>query len=142
MPPADKRVQVPPNSDLTLGMTCLDKSEPGRTVWQMRADERFANPVGIVQGGFIAAFADSSMGASSLTFARERKVFSANAELKISFLKPAKVGSLLTCTAQVLSGGSRAAFVEAEVVDEEGRLVAKASSTYILWPRDETRDSA
>ena len=138
MPPADKRVQVPPNSDLTLGMTCLDKSEPGRTVWQMRADERFANPVGIVQGGFIAAFADSSMGASSLTFARERKVFSANAELKISFLKPAKVGSLLTCTAHVLSGGSRAAFVEAEVVDEEGRLVAKASSTYILWPRDET----
>jgi len=137
VPPADKRVQVPPNSDLTLGMTCLDKSEPGRTVWQMRADERFANPVGIVQGGFIAAFADSSMGASSLTFARERKVFSANAELKISFLKPAKVGSLLTCTAQVLSGGSRAAFVEAEVVDEDGRLVAKASSTYILWPRDE-----
>ena len=137
MPPADKRVQVPPNSDLTLGMTCLDKSEPGRTVWQMRADERFANPVGIVQGGFIAAFADSSMGASSLTFARERKVFSANAELKISFLKPAKVGTLLTCTAQVLSGGNRAAFVEAEVVDEEGRLVAKASSTYILWPRDE-----
>ena len=137
MPPADKRVQVPPSSDLTLGMTCLDKSEPGRTVWQMRADERFANPVGIVQGGFIAAFADSSMGASSLTFARERKVFSANAELKISFLKPAKVGALLTCTAQVLSGGSRAAFVEAEVVDEEGRLVAKASSTYILWPRDE-----
>src|SRR5439155_18422091 len=118
-------------------MTCLDKSEPGRTVWQMRADERFANPVGIVQGGFIAAFADSSMGASSLTFARERKVFSANAELKISFLKPAKVGTLLTCTAQVLSGGNRAAFVEAEVVDEEGRLVAKASSTYILWPRDE-----
>ena len=137
MPPADKRVQVPPSSDLTLGMTCLDKSEPGRTVWQMRADERFANPTGIVQGGFIAAFADSSMGASSLTFARERKVFSANAELKISFVKPAKVGSLLTCTAQVLSGGSRAAFVEAEVVDEEGRLVAKASSTYILWPRDE-----
>ncbi|TML61499.1 MAG: PaaI family thioesterase [Actinobacteria bacterium] len=137
MPPADKRVQVPPSSDLTLGMTCLDKSEPGRTVWQMRADERFANPVGIVQGGFIAAFADSSMGASSLTFARERKVFSANAELKISFLKPAKVGTLLTCTAQVLSGGNRAAFVEAEVVDEEGRLVAKASSTYILWPRDE-----
>ena len=142
MPPADKRVQVPPNSDLTLGMTCLDKSEPGRTVWQMRADERFANPVGIVQGGFIAAFADSSMGASSLTFARERKVFSANAELKVSFLKPAKVGSLLTCTAQVLSGGSRAAFVEAEVVDEEGRLVAKASSTYILWPRDEAGETA
>ena len=136
MPPTDQRVQVPPNCDLTLGMVCLDKTEPGRSVWQMVADERFSNPVGIVQGGFVAAFADSAMGAASVTFAKERKVFSANAEIKVSFLKPAKVGSTLTCTAQVISGGSRAAFCEAEVVDDEGRLVAKASSTYILTPRD------
>jgi uncharacterized protein (TIGR00369 family) len=129
-------VQVPPNCDLTLGMVCIDKSEPGRSVWQMVADERFANPVGIVQGGFIVAFADSSMGAASVTYARERKVFSANAEIKVSFLKPAKVGSTLTCTAFVISGGSRAAFLEAEIVDDEGRMVAKASSTYLLTPRD------
>ena len=136
MPPADKRVQVPPNCDLTLGMVCIDKSEPGRTVWRMVADERFGNPVGIVQGGFLAAFADSSMGASSVTFAHDRKVFSANAEMKISFLKAVPVGSELTCTAYVISGGRRAAFVEAEVVDGDGRLVAKASSTYILTPRE------
>ena len=135
MPPADKRVQVPPNCDLTLGMVCIDKSEPGRTVWRMVADERMGNPVGIVQGGFLAAFADSSMGASSVTFAHDRKVFSANAEMKISFLKAVPVGSELTCTAYVISGGRRAAFVEAEVVDGDGRLVAKASSTYILTPR-------
>jgi uncharacterized protein (TIGR00369 family) len=135
MPPADQRVQVPPNCDLTLGMVCTDKREPGRTVWTMLADERFANPVGIVQGGFVAAFADSAMGAASVTYAKERKVFSANAELKISFLKPAKVGSRLTCTAWVLSGGKRAAFLEAEVTDDEGRLIAKATSTYLLTPR-------
>ena len=135
MPPSDRRVQVPPNCDLTLGMVCLDKSDPGRTVWRMVADERFSNPVGIVQGGFVAAFADSAMGASSVTFAKERRVFSANAEMKISFLKPARVGSTLTCTATVIGGGNRAAFVEAEVVDDDGRLVAKASSTYILTPR-------
>ena len=132
----DSRVQVPPNCDLTLGMVCIDKAEPGRTVWRMTADERFANPVGIIQGGFVSAFADSAMGAASLTYARERKVFSANAELKISFLKPAKVGSTLTCTAYVISGGQRAAFVEAEVVDEDGRMIAKATSTYLLTPRD------
>ena len=136
MPPADRRVQVPPNCDLTLGMVCLDKATPGRTVWRMVADERFANPVGIVQGGFVAAFADSAMGAASLTFARERKVFSANAEMKISFLKAVTVGSTLTCTATVISGGNRAAFVEAEVVDHDERLVAKATSTYLLTPRE------
>lgn len=132
---SDHRVQVPPNCDLTLGLVCIDKSEPGRTVWQMRADERFANPAGIVQGGFVAALADSSMGAASLTWARERKVFSANAEIKVSFIKAARVGSLLTCEAKVVSGGSRAAFLEAEVTDDEGRVVARATSTYILTPR-------
>ena len=136
MPPTDKRVQVPPNCDLTLGMVCTEKGTPGHTVWRMVADERFANPVGIVQGGFVAAFADSAMGAASLTFARERKVFSANAEMKISFLKSVKVGSTLTCTASVISGGNRAAFVEAEVVDDDGRLVAKANSTYLLTARE------
>ena len=62
MAPTDQRVQVPPNCDLTLGMVCVDKSTPGRSVWRMLADERFANPVGIIQGGFVAAFADSAMG--------------------------------------------------------------------------------
>jgi uncharacterized protein (TIGR00369 family) len=139
MPPTDRRVQVPPNCDLTLGMVCTDKTEPGRTTWVMKADERFANPVGIIQGGFLAAFADSAMGAASVTYAasRERKVFSANAEIKVSFLKPAKAdGRDLTCTAYVISGGSRAAFIEADVVDADARLVAKASSTYLLTPRD------
>jgi uncharacterized protein (TIGR00369 family) len=133
---ADPRVQVPPNCDLTLGMVCVDKSEPGTTVWQMPADERFTNPVGIIQGGFLAACCDSAMGAATVTWAQGRKVFSANAELKVSFLAPVRPVGTLTCTSRVVSAGTRVAFVEAEVADGEGRLVAKASSTYILTPRE------
>jgi uncharacterized protein (TIGR00369 family) len=121
---------------LTLGMVCVDKSEPGRTVWRMMADERFANPASVVQGGFLAAFADSAMGASSVTWVKGRKVFSANAELKISFLAPVVVGRMLTCTAKVISGGRRTTFLEAEIIDDEGTMVAKASSTYLLSDRD------
>lgn len=132
---ADPRVQVPPNCDLTLGMVCTDKSTPGRTVWQMAADERFTNPVGVIQGGFLAAFCDSAMGAATITWAVGRKVYSANAEMKVSFVAPVSVGGTLTCTSQVIAGGSRTAFVEAEVTDETGKLVAKASSTYLLSPR-------
>ncbi|MBA3654123.1 MAG: PaaI family thioesterase [Actinobacteria bacterium] len=136
MPPSDRRVQVPPNCDLTLGMVCVDKREPGRTVWRMVGDERMSNPVGLVQGGFLAAMCDSAMGASSVTYARDRKVFSANAEIKVSFLKAVPVGTALTCTATVIAGGQRLAFVEAEVVDGAGRLVVKASSTYVYTQRD------
>lgn len=135
-------MQVPPNCDLTLGMVCEDKSEPGCTVWRMPADERFTNPAGTLQGGFLAALCDSAMGAATVTWARGRKVYSANAEMKVSFLAPVRPVGSLTCTSRVVSGGGRVAFVEARVVDDDERLVATASSTYILSPRDGTGASA
>lgn len=136
MPPSDDRIQVPPNCDLTLGMVCLEKSEPGRTVWALEAREKFSNPAGIMQGGFVAAFADSAMGSAAVTYLEGRRAFVANAELKVSFLRPVRTGSALTCSAQVISGGRRLAFVEAEVVDQDDRLVLKASSTYVYTERE------
>lgn len=128
-------LQVPPNCDLTLGVTCLDKSIPGRSVWQMDADERFENPAGLIQGGFLSALADSAMGAAAVTFAVDRKVSVANAEMKASFLAPVRRGATLRCEAIVVAGGSRAAFVEATITDETGRLVVRASSTYLYRDR-------
>lgn len=128
--------RVPPSCDLTLGMVCIDKSTPGITVWKMRAGEQMANPVGVVQGGFLASFADSAMAASTVTNLQGRKAYTANTELKISFLRGAPVGETYTCTARVIGGGKRVTFVEAEIVDDSGRLIAKASSTYLLTPRD------
>ncbi len=133
-----KAPQVPPNCDLTLGMVCVDKQQPGITVWRMKADERFSNPVGAMQGGFIAAFCDSAMGASSLTWHRGRQVYSFNAEMKVSLMRPVILPAELTCTAKVISGGRRAVFAEAEVTDQAGHLVAKASSTFLISERTES----
>jgi uncharacterized protein (TIGR00369 family) len=121
---------------MTLGMTCIDKSEPGVIVWRMRAAEHMANPVGVVQGGFLSAFADSAMSTATVTNLQGRKANTANVEMKISFLRGAPIGETLTCTARVIGGGNRVNFVEAEIVDSAGRLVAKASSTYFLTPRE------
>ena len=119
-------------------MTCVDKTEPGRTVWRMRADERFANPAGVVQGGFVGAMADSAMGSAAITFARAagRSVLSSSVEMKTSYLAPVRVGAMLECTAVVVSGGRRVAFAEAELVDDAGTTVARASSTYLYTERD------
>lgn len=116
-------------------MVCIDKSTPGASTWTMRADERFENPAGIMQGGFIAAFCDSAMGAAAVTFAGERKVNVANAELKVSMLRAVTTGSHLTCAARVSSGGRNVAFVEADVTDQSGVLLARATSTYIYKDR-------
>ena len=125
------RVQVPPNCDLTLGLALVDKSTPGRTVWRMRAQEKFANPAGVVQGGFLAALADSAMSTSAVTFLEERRAAVANLEMKVSFLTPVPIGGDLTATAAVVRGGRRVAFVEAEIVDNSGGTVLRASSTYL-----------
>jgi len=130
-------LQIPPNCDLTLGLTCVDKSIPGQTVWTMKVDERFLNPAGIVQGGFIAAMLDSAMGASAVTGAGKKNISVANTEMKVSFMRPAKLGSTLTCTAQVLKPGSVISFLEAKVTDEAGLLIATASSSYLIKERSE-----
>ena len=127
---------MPPNCDLTLGVTCVDKATPGRSVWEMAADERFENPAGLIQGGFLAALADSSMGAAAVTFAQGRKVNIANAEMKVSFLAAVRSGTRLRCEAVVVAGGRRTAFVEASMTDADGRLVARATSTYLYKDRD------
>jgi uncharacterized protein (TIGR00369 family) len=130
-------LQIPPNCDLTLGLTCVEKSEDASTVWRMRVDERFLNPAGIVQGGFLSAMMDSAMGASAVLSVGDRKVYVANTEMKSSFLRPVRDGDVLTCTARVLKPGNVVAFLEARVVDEQRNLVATASSTYLIKGRDE-----
>lgn len=127
--------QVPPNCDLTLGIVCVDKSEPGRTVWEVRAHERFANPAGTMQGGFLAACVDSAMGAAVLTSVAGRRVHIANAEMKVSFMRPVPIGMVLTCEATVVSGGRRVVFAEATVTAPRGAAIARASSTYLLSER-------
>jgi uncharacterized protein (TIGR00369 family) len=129
-------LQIPPNCDLTLGLVCLDKSTPGTTVWTMLADERFLNPAGIMQGGFLAAMLDSAMGASVVTGAGARKVSVLNTEMKVSFLRPATLHSRLTCTATVLKSGSVISFVGARIVDDQDQLIATASSTYLIKERE------
>jgi len=128
-------LQVPPNCDLTLGLRCVDKSVPGATIWEMRADERFANPAGIIQGGFLAAMLDSSMGASAVTALRGRRANVANAEMKVSYLRPAKVGGHLRCETQTTHAGNTVLFLEGRVLDDAGHVVATATSSYIARDR-------
>ena len=111
----------------------------------MRVEERFTNPVGILQGGFLAALCDSAMGASTITWAAAEgrpPARSSTAEMKVSFMRAVEPGATLTCTATVVAGGSRIAFVEADVADDQGNRVARASSTYVLSPRPDAPPSA
>ena len=136
------RMQVPPNSDLTLGMTCLDKTAPGRCTWRMTADERFANPAGIMQGGFLGAFADSAMGAAAVTFVEGRPCLRRQRRNEDQLSRPGRPRAPSSAARPRSSPGgaaspsSRRASWPGLPGEDGERLVARASSTYLFKDRD------
>jgi uncharacterized protein (TIGR00369 family) len=127
--------RVPPNCDVFLGLACIDKSEPGVTVWTMTPAPHMADSSGLVQGGFVAGLIDTAMASATITELEGRRAYTANTDLTINFVHAARVGEMLTCTARVLRGGEGVSFTAAEVADPSGQLVATASSTYVLTGR-------
>src|SRR3954462_14547201 len=55
-------------------------------------------------------------------------------ELKVNFLRAVRQ-TTLTAEAKVVKAGSTLGYVECEVIDEQGRLVAKAASTCLKLNR-------
>jgi uncharacterized protein (TIGR00369 family) len=90
-----------------------------------RADLR--NSAGTIQGGFLAAMLDSTIGpALRATLAPGQRA--PTVELKVSFIRPAQVGTLLGRGRVVHKGGS-IAFLEGELRNPAGELVATATAT-------------
>ena len=125
-------LQVPPNCDLSLGLRRVD--DAASSVWTLQVDERFTNPMGVLQGGFLGAIADSAMGAAVVQ-ATSGPVRVANTDLRVSFLRPVRPGATLTCTAHVTRLAASVAFTEATLHDQHGHLVATASSTFVVTAR-------
>ena len=83
------------------------------------------NPQGGLHGGVIAFVMDIAMG--HLLYHRNGP--GATLELKVQYLKVARFGRL-TCTARFLRQGRGVSFLQAELVDHGGELVAFATSTW------------
>lgn len=94
------------------------------------AGERFLNPAGMVQGGFLAAMLDDTLG-PALVSTLERGQFAPTADLHVQFLRPAKPGRL-TGRGRVVRRGRTIAFLAAELSDESGAVVAVATATSVI----------
>src|SRR5215831_8291461 len=121
------RVAAPPAAR-TLGWR-LDQIDPEAGTIRVRFEARpeFVNPTGAVQGGFLAAMLDDTMG-PCLVATLGPDQFAPTLELKVSFLRPARPGPLVG-TARVLHRGGTIAFLSGELSDDSGTLLATASAT-------------
>jgi uncharacterized protein (TIGR00369 family) len=94
------------------------------------ATEQFLNPVGVIQGGFLAAMLDDTMG-PALVATLGPGMFAPTADLHVQFLRPARPGRL-TGRGRVVRRGKDVAFLAGELVDESGQIVAAATATAMI----------
>jgi uncharacterized protein (TIGR00369 family) len=116
----------PPPIGRLLGLV-LKAVEPGRAVFEMEADERRHNPMGTMHGGVYCDLADLAMGYAYAATLGEGETFT-TVELKINFLRAVRRGKL-TAEARVVKAGSAVGYVECDVKDQAGKLVARVAST-------------
>jgi uncharacterized protein (TIGR00369 family) len=105
----------------------LRSVDRGRAVLDMEAGPQHWNPMGGLHGGILCDLTDAAMGIAYASTLAEGESF-ATVELKINFLRPIKTGHLVA-EGWVVGGGRTLGYTEAEVRDDDGNLVAKASST-------------
>ena len=121
------RLPMPPVAK-TLGWTlrAIDP-ESGTIEVGFTAGEMFVNPTGAVQGGCVAAMLDDTMGPAVFAMGKG-EIFAPTLDLHVSFLKPARPGGFVG-KARVVSLGRSVAFLEGELFDADGELVARSTAT-------------
>jgi uncharacterized protein (TIGR00369 family) len=128
-------VPLPPIIAL-MNMT-LVSVETGVVVFTAQPDESHYNPIGAVHGGFACTVLDSVAGCAVQT-TLPRGTGYTSLEIKVSYLRGLSTTTgALTATGRVIKPGKRVAFAEGELTDSEGRIVATASSTLLVFPLDE-----
>ena len=127
----DGSIPPPPIIHL-MNMTAVS-AEVGTVTFTCEPNESHYNPIGTVHGGLVCTLLDSVAGCATQTTLPKGQAYT-SLEIKVNYLRPVtKETGILTAVGVVTKPGRRAAFVDATVSDAQGRLVATASSTLLIF---------
>jgi uncharacterized protein (TIGR00369 family) len=121
----------PPPAAMTLGWELVEADpEAGTIEVAFTAGEQLLNPVGMVQGGFLAAMLDDTLGPALVATLPAGK-FAPTLDLHVQFVRPARPGRL-TGRGRVVHRGGRICYLAGELTDAGGELVATATATAMI----------
>ena len=105
----------------------------GRAVYELEPHEDLYNGIGIVHGGVAATLLDSTLGSAVNSMMAAGKIFT-TLEMKTNYVRPitSKTGKVF-CMANVIHVGNRTATAEGKIVDENGKLFAHGTATFMLF---------
>lgn len=120
---------VPPNCDVTLQLQpTFAEDGVARGVWQV--DEKFINGNGVVMGGYLSAAADTMMAYAIASKLSNNQTFS-SIDLHTTFHRPAMIGEIKV-EARVERLGRKVAYVVADIIQNEKKVVSAVSSIMIM----------
>lgn len=119
-----------PPTGVLFGMKVTEVDQTaGRVRMTFSMDDRFCNPRGTLQGGIVTAMLDDAAAFAGIVALGEPG-FIASMEIKTSFLAPAWPGTL-TAEGRCLKMGKSSCFLEADLLDSGGKLLARLTSSAI-----------
>ena len=119
-------MKIPPPVAELLGIDVVSGGD-GLCTMKLEAEERHSNPMGTIHGGILCDLADAAMGMAFFSTLEPGESFT-TLELKINYLRPFWTGTLLG-RGKVVHRGKTVGMIECDVVDDQGRLIARATST-------------
>lgn len=117
-----------PIGDL-IGFGVAEAGE-GRAVVTMQTGSQHFNPMGTLHGGVLCDIADTAMGFAFASTLALGESFT-TVELRINYLRPVREARL-RADGRVVQRGRTVGYAECDVTDENGKLIAKSSSTCLV----------
>jgi uncharacterized protein (TIGR00369 family) len=126
---ADGRIPAPPCAK-TLGLEFVEiDGERGTIETRFEAAEILLNPAGNVQGGFLAAMLDDTMG-TALSATLDLGQFAPTVNLNVQFHRPARLGALKGL-GRVVMRGREMCHGSAELWQND-KVIATATGTFVI----------
>lgn len=104
--------------------------EDGSIEMEFTVREEMLNPMGNIHGGAIAAIIDEILGFQLFLQSAEDAAY-VSMTMNVDFLRAAQVDHIITAVPQVIRIGKRTANVVCELLNAEGKIIAKASSNFM-----------
>jgi uncharacterized protein (TIGR00369 family) len=121
-----------------LGLQVVEWS-PGKAVVSVEITDSLKNRRGDAHGGVTATLLDAALGIACQSHSNEWKS-EGTVTLNVQFIEPAR--GTLRAEARLLRAGRTVAFVEGEVRDQSGAIVAKATATFKIERRTAPKQPA
>lgn len=119
---------APPPAAATLGWELVAVDPDAGTIEvAFQVPEAFLNPFGMIQGGFLAAMLDDTLGPALVATLGPGEL-APTTDLHVQFLRPARPGRLVG-RGRIVRRGRDVGFLAGDLYDEAGDIVATATAT-------------